>query len=220
VEILERNTDHTKIIKSFKRVAWFYNFWSWLTESRAAKEVINLAGIKGGESILEVACGTGVVFEKIVRRNPGGINVGIDLSPDMLEKARKRLKKATGNFKLNEGDALNIDFEEHTFDIIINNFMVDLMPEETFSKIAREFYRILKPHGVVIISTFSFGTKKINRIWFWIARHFPELLTGCRPVSFQKYLIKSGFSIEKELQISQNTFPSEIIKARKTNLLI
>jgi len=48
------------------------------------------------------------------------------------------------------------------------------------------------------------GSKKIS-----------ELLTGCRPVSFKENLIKAGFRIEKKLEISQNTFPSEIIKARK-----
>ncbi|HKI87537.1 MAG TPA: methyltransferase domain-containing protein, partial [Draconibacterium sp.] len=95
MEILERNLDNTSTIKSFKKVVWFYDFWSWLTESKAAKEVIRCAEIKGGEKILEIACGTGVVFEQIVFKNPDGMNVGIDLSPDMLDKARKRLKKSS-----------------------------------------------------------------------------------------------------------------------------
>jgi len=46
-----------------------------------------LIEFKDGKTILEVACGTGVVFEQIVRRNPNGRNLGIDLSPDMLAKA-------------------------------------------------------------------------------------------------------------------------------------
>jgi len=50
-----------------------------------------------------------------------------------------------------------------------------------------------------------------------LAQRFPDLLTGCRPVSFKKNLIRAGFAIEKDLEISQNTFPSEIIKARKVN---
>ena len=218
MEILVRELDINKTKKSFKRVVWFYNFWSWLTESKAAKVVIGLAGIKDGANILEVACGTGVVFERIVSRNPNGMNIGIDLSTDMLNKAGKRLKKSTGNFKLQEGNVLNLDFKDSTFDIVINNFMVDLMPVETFDKIAQEFHRVLKPHGIVVISTFSFGTKKINRLWLWLAKHFPGLLTGCRPVSFKEYLIKSGFDIEEDLEITQNTFPSEVIKAKKPHI--
>ena len=215
MEILERNLDNTSTIKSFKKVVWFYDFWSWLTESKAAKEVIRCAEIKGGEKILEIACGTGVVFEQIVFKNPDGMNVGIDLSPDMLDKARKRLKKSSGKFELKEGDVLHLDFADNTFDIIINNFMVDLLPVTTFAKIAREFHRVLKPQGIVVLSTFSFGEKKINHFWLWIARRFPQLLTGCRPVSFSEYLINAGFKIEEDVQISQNTFPSEVIKAKK-----
>jgi len=215
MEILERKLDTIKTLRNYKNVVWIYDVWGWVTESKTAKKVIDLAEIKGGEKILEVACGTGVVFDQIVRRNSEGINIGIDISPDMLKKARRRLKNNPGNYELKEGDIMNLDFNDNTFDIVINNFMVDLMPVETFDKIAREFYRVLKPHGTIVISTFSFGKKKINSIWFWIAKHFPILLTGCRPVSFASYLIKSGLTIKEDLQISQNTFPSEVIKATK-----
>lgn len=216
MKILERKSDKTNVKRNFKKVVWFYDIWSWFTESKAAENVINLTEFKDGKTILEVACGTGVVFKQIVRRNPNGRNLGIDLSPDMLAKAKKRLKKIkNGNYELKEGDTLNLNFKDNSFDIVINNFMVDLMPVETFDKIAQEFYRMLKPDGTVIISTFSFGKKKSNRFWFWIAEKFPNLLTGCRPVSFKENLIKAGFRIEKDLEISQNTFPSEIIKARK-----
>jgi len=61
----------------------------------------------------------------------------------MLAKAKKRLKKIkNGNYELKEGDALNLNFPDNSFDIVINNFMVDLMPVETFDKIAQEFYRM------------------------------------------------------------------------------
>lgn len=94
--------------------------------------------------------------------------------------------------------------------------MVDLLPQDTFNKIASEFYRVIKPNGIIVLSSFSFGTKKMHRFWYWIAKKFPTLLTGCRPVSFKKYLINAGFIIEQDVELSQNTFPSEIIKARKT----
>lgn len=215
MEVLERRLDPERTKKSYKSIVWFYNFWSWLTESEAAREVIRLAEIEDGKRILEIACGTGVVFEQIVRNNPSGRNIGIDLSPHMLKKARKRLQGSAGNFELSEGDALNLEFEDHEFDIIVNNFMIDLMPQETFEKIAKEFYRVLKPHGVIVISTFSFGKKRINKFWIWVAKYFPGLLTGCRPVSFKQYLENAGFQIEEDLEISQNTFPSEVIKGKK-----
>ena len=91
------------------------------------------------------------------------------------------------------------------------------MSEETFDQMAAEFYRVLKPDGIVVISTFSFGKKKINRILYWIAKYFPDLLTGCRPVSFKENLIQAGFTIMEEIEISQNTFPSKEEKNKKRN---
>lgn len=216
---LDRIYDKTKIRKDYKKIAWFYDLWSWLTERKAAKHVLEFANLKDREVILEVACGTGTVFKQIVERNLNGKNIGIDLSPEMLDKAKRKLKKLnTSNYELKEGDALNLDFEDNYFDVVINNFMVDLMPVKAFNIIAEEFYRVTKPKGSVIVSTFSLGEKKINKFWLWVAKKYPDLLTGCRPVSFKENLMSAGFEIEKILEISQNTFPSEIIKARKEDV--
>ena len=216
MKVLNRKLDRSKTKKDFKKVAWFYDFWSWLTESKAATYVIEFADIKDNKIVLEVACGTGTVFEMIVQKNPNGKNIGIDLSPEMLEKARRKLQKAKrSNFELKEGDTLHLDFEDNYFDYVINNFMVDLMPEESFDAIASEFYRVLKPNGLAVISSFAFGEKRINKFWYWLAKKAPGLLTGCRPVSFEENLLRAGFSIENKISISQNTFPSEIIKSRK-----
>lgn len=217
MKTLQRKLDRAKTKSDYKKVVWFYDLWSWLTEKEAAKVAIEFANIKDGESILEVACGTGIVFKQILKRNPHGKNIGIDLSPDMLNKAKKRMRKISDiNYELKEGDALNLEFDNDTFDILINNFMVDLMPIDVFDKIGKEFHRVLKPGGILVISTFSFGKKKVNKFWLAVANKFPNFLTGCRPVSFRNNLIHAGFEIEKNIEISQNTFPSEIIKARKS----
>ncbi len=216
MEILPRALDFKHTQENYRKVAWFYDLWSRLTESKAAALMLQLADIHDGEDILEVACGTGVVFEQIVRQNPSGTNIGIDLSPAMLAKARKRLAK-TGrhNYVLQEGNALHLDFSEASFDLVVNNFMIDLMPEDRFDQLAAEFYRVIRPGGRLAITTFGFGKNRINKIWYYTAKYFPDLLTGCRPVSFKDPLIKAGFSIEKSAQISQNTFPAEILLARK-----
>ncbi|MCF6171234.1 MAG: hypothetical protein L3J66_09685 [Bacteroidales bacterium] len=64
-------------------------------------------------------------------------------------------------------------------------------------------------------STMAFGQKCYNKIWHWVAKQFPGLLTGCRPVSISPYIEKVGFTIEKVKQLSQNTFPVEVIRAMK-----
>lgn len=216
MKILERTLDEAKTKKEFKQVLWFYDLWGRLTESKAAEHVLELAAVKNGTCVLDVACGTGDMLVNIVRLNPDGKNIGIDLSPDMLARAEKKLNRANnGNFELHTGSALDLALPDNSFDILINSYMVDLLPIGTFPKVAAEFHRVLKPGGVIVMSTFSFGTKRVHRFWYWIAKYLPGLLTGCRPVSFKNYLTIAGFEIENELEISQNTFPSQIIKARK-----
>ena len=216
MEILKRDFDSDIVKKNFAKVLWIYDIWGWLTESKAAGKVIELCDIKDGCKILEVAVGTGSVFKKLVALNPNGTNIGVDLSPEMLEKSEKTLRNMNyKNFELKQGNALNLDFKDGTFDILVNNFMIDLMPQEEFDKIISEFYRLLKREGIAVISTFSFGYKKVHKIWQKIAERYPLLLTGCRPVSIRENMVKTGFLIENDEMISQNTFPSEIIKGRK-----
>lgn len=220
MEILERQLNNDRTKQNYKRVAWFYNLWSNLTESKAASRVIELANIKDGEEVIELACGTGLLFKEFVKRNPNGKNVGIDLSPAMLSKATSLMKtEDKSNYELIQGDVLNLNIKDESFDKVINNFMIDLMPEDTFDKILSEFFRILKPDGLAVISVFSEGQKKVNKLWSFIAKHFPKLLTDCRPVEIKENLLKAGFTIETEIELSQNTFPSKIYKVYKPKLI-
>jgi len=213
METLQRKLNSEQTKKNFKRVVGFYNLWSWLTESKSAKRVIELADIHNGESIIEIACGTGLVFKEIVKLNPNGNNLGIDLSPDMLSKAKKlMLKSDHQHYELLEGDIFNLQIKNESFDKLINNFMIDLMPKEKFDDILFEFHRILKPNGIAVISVFSQGKSKANKFWAWIAKHFPKLLTNCRPVDISENLNKVGFKVEREIEITQNTFPSKVYK--------
>ncbi|MDE3058812.1 MAG: methyltransferase domain-containing protein [Bacteroidota bacterium] len=214
--ILRQNYAEAKVKDEYSGVAWFYNFWSWLTESKSAKKVIELAHIQSGERILEVAVGTGAVFAEIVRRNTGGVTEGIDVSPSMMAKADERMKKyPKERYRLQIASAYKLPFDSNTFDLLVNNFMIDLLPEKDFPPLLSEYYRVLKPGGRIVISTMSFGTKWYNKFWQWLAKHFPALLTGCRPISIKNYLTQAQFDSIESVLISQNTFPSEVLKAGK-----
>lgn len=216
MKTLERQFDTIQTQKNYRNVAWFYNLWSRLTESEAAEKVIELAEINDGESVIELACGTGLVFKEVLKQNPNGRNLGVDLSLDMLNKAKKLIKKQKNqNYELRQGDVLNLKIKNESYDKLINNFMIDLMPEDKFDEIFSEFYRILKPNGVAVISVFSPGQKRINKFWVWVAKYIPKLLTDCRPVEIRQNLKEVGFTILEEIEISQNTFPSKVYKLKK-----
>ena len=62
-----------------------YDIWGKLAETRARSRAIELANIKDGQKILEVAVGTGLAFYEVVKRNPKGINIGDFIDPDGSE---------------------------------------------------------------------------------------------------------------------------------------
>jgi ubiquinone/menaquinone biosynthesis C-methylase UbiE len=212
---LPRRFSEKKLRASYARVAWFYNTWSRLTESEAAAKVVEWAAVQNGERVLEVAVGTGLVFAEIVRRNPGGQNEGLDLSPAMLARAEKLLGSTAGHSHLQTGNAGDLPFGDGSFDLLVNNFMIDLVPEEDFGKVLTEFYRVLKPGGRAVISTMAFGQKWYNRFWHAVARWLPGLLTGCRPVDIRQPLVAAGFELSKMEAVSQSTFPAEVFLVRK-----
>jgi len=204
----------TDIENAYSKVAWIYDVWSKLTESKALRKALNFASINDGESILEVAVGTGSLFEQIINLNPNGRNEGLDISESMLRKARIRLKNYK-NFNLIHEDAYNLPYENDTFDVLVNNYMFDLLPWEDYVDILQEFKRVLKPNGRLVITTMTDGREWYSKIWNVIARKAPSLLTGYRPVNLELIMKNVGFSVEKTEYITQNTFPSLVIYAVK-----
>jgi ubiquinone/menaquinone biosynthesis C-methylase UbiE len=216
MEILKRKFLPERVKKDYSKVAWIYDAWSLFTESKAATKVLEFAEIDGRERILDVAVGTGVLFKKIVLLNSDGFTEGIDISPSMLKHAEKRLSGSNfSNYKLEEGNAYSLQFEDNYFDLVINNYMLDLLPEEDFTKILDEFYRVLRPGGKVVISSMACGNNWNNKLWYKISKSFPVLMTNCRPIALEKHIMESGFNNIKSFYITQNTFPSEVIMADK-----
>ncbi len=210
----EARLDKGKVPETYRRIAWIYDAWAWLTESRARDRCLELAAIQDGESVLEVAVGTGLAFKRILEANPSGLNEGIDLTDAMLARAQRRVSGAGHtNYRLRVGDAYALDFADDSFDVLVNNYMFDLLPESDFPRVLGEFRRVLCPGGRLAMVNMTAGEHWYNGIWPLIYRINPALLGGCRGVSLVPHLEAAGFNrIEREY-VSQSTFPSEVICA-------
>jgi len=198
----------------YRRIAPAYDLWAWLTESKARNRCLELAAIQNGEDVLEVAVGTGLAFEKILRANPSGRNEGIDLTGAMLIRAaRKAAKSGSSNYRLEIGDAYDLDFPDASIDVLINNYMFDLLPQQDFLTVLKEFKRVLRPGGRLAMVNMTKGQHWYNGIWERIYGINPALLGGCRGVSLLPQIEKCGFQQTRRETMSQLTFPSEIVCA-------
>jgi len=65
----------TEVVATYKRLAPRYDLWAALTESRARRRCLELASVRNGETVLEVAAGTGLLFTELLNLNPEGVGV-------------------------------------------------------------------------------------------------------------------------------------------------
>ena len=210
----EARLDKSKVPDTYRRIASLYDTWARLTESKARERCLAMAAIRDGESVLEVAVGTGLAFERILEANPSGRNEGVDLTDAMLARAQRRVSGAGHtNYRLRVGDAYALDFADDSFDALINNYMFDLLPESDFPRVLGEFQRVLRPGGRLLMVYMTAGEHWYNGIWPLIYRINPALLGGCRGVSLVTHLQGAGFTRIERDYVSQSTFPSEVIYA-------
>lgn len=149
-----------------------------------------------------------------MRANPSGRNEGADLIAGILRRAETRARKlAPGRYRLSMGDAYALEFPGASFDVVLNNYMFDLLPEADFGRVLDEFRRVLRPSGRLVLVNMAQGDGWQHKVWDTIYRVHPSLLGGCRGVALTPSLEHQGHgTIHRDL-VYQCGFPSEIIRA-------
>lgn len=201
-----------QIVKAYSRVAFLYGLWTWLTERRSLAAALAHAKIRDGEAVLEVAVGTGQLFEQVLRQNPSGRNVGIDLTAAMLRRARRKADLVGVPCDLVEGDARSLSFPDASFDLVINNNMLGLVAKDEVPTILSEMQRVLRPGGRIVLVMMMKPTALFGRVVYSVGA---ECLGGWREARLESQLQSAGFEVVGSEVVSQLGIPSEVLEARK-----
>ncbi|MCF6227665.1 MAG: bifunctional demethylmenaquinone methyltransferase/2-methoxy-6-polyprenyl-1,4-benzoquinol methylase UbiE [Planctomycetes bacterium] len=186
------------------------------------RKTVRMAGLKGGECVLDVCCGTGdlALMMAVNKASPSRI-VASDFTPEMLNIASEKASKAGSDLDFCVADALCLPFEDATFDVVSVGYGVRNFQE--IDKGLTELARVFKPGGRLVILECSprkglvgwFANAYINRIVPFIG----NILTRSKSKAYS-YLADSiqVFPNAKDLANKLENAGFEQVSFKKLNL--
>jgi SAM-dependent methyltransferase len=145
--------------------------------------VVDQAGLRGDETVVDVGCGNGAYLAELARRGHSGPVLGVDFSIGMLQAARGRAPEAS----LVAGDAAALPLRENASDVTLAMHMLYHVPEPAAA--VRELRRVTRPGGLVLVGLN--GEDHLRELRDLIAVVFRDL-TGTEPPSRESLRLDDG----------------------------
>ncbi|RKQ37663.1 demethylmenaquinone methyltransferase [Oceanobacillus halophilus] len=175
-EKIYKNYDSMNSIISFQR----HKAWR--------KDVMKRVKVEKGTKALDVCCGTGdwsISLSEAVGDN--GKVVGLDFSQNMLSIAKKKKEELQlENLELIHGNAMELPFEDNSFDYVTIGFGLRNVPD--YMTVLKEMYRVVKPGGkVVCLETSQPTAIGFKQLYFFYFRFIMPLFGRIFAKSYQEY---------------------------------
>ena len=173
-----------------------------------------MASLKEGETVLDLGAGAG--FDCFLAANKVGKKgkvIGVDMTPEMLDKARANAKKGKyTNVEFRLGEIENLPVADNSVDVIISNCVINLAPNK--KRVFEEAFRVLAPNGRLMVSDIVLLKQLPESI-----KNNVEAYAGCISGAelkdkYLELIEKAGFQEVKV--IDEKTYPLEYIISEST----
>lgn len=165
--------DDAHIVAAYARWAPIYDPIFGVITNSAINNTVRVVNALPPGRILEVGVGTGIALPRYRREHR---ITGIDLSPDMLARARKRVAdQKLGNVEaLHEADATKLSFGDRSFDAAVAMFLITVVPDP--EAVLAEMARVVRPGGRIVLAN-HFSAESGPRAAFekWLSRFSASL---------------------------------------------
>ena len=163
--VASRDKKQRYVNRLFETIAGRYDFFtafmSYGMDRGWKRELIRSLDLQGGETTLDIACGTGDITFMTSGRLTTGLAVGLDITRAMLEIAQsKRRDRAAANICFHRGDIMHLPFADGAFDAVTGGYALRNVPDVAGA--LAEILRVLKPGGQ--LRSLDFGHPR-NRLY-------------------------------------------------------
>lgn len=166
---------------------------------------VALASLKEGDVVLDLGSGAGFdAFLAAQRVGKSGRVIGVDMTPEMLKKARANAEKGGyKNVEFRSGEIEELPVEDNSIDVIISNCVINLSPDK--KAVFKEAHRVLKTGGRLMVSDLVLGKDLPKALKDSVEAYVGCLAGAIKKDEYLKLITMAGFQEVKV--VSESSYP-------------
>ena len=166
---------------------------------------VALASLKEGDVVLDLGSGAGFdAFLSAQRVGKTGRVIGVDMTPEMVAKAKENAKKGNyNNVEFRMGEIEKLPVEDNSIDAIISNCVINLSPDK--ETVFKEAYRVLKAGGRLMVSDLVLAKDLPKEIKDSVEAYVGCLAGAIKREEYLRFIVQAGFQDVRV--ISESSYP-------------
>lgn len=187
-------------------------------EDRALDDLMAAANFPNCHHVFEFGCGTGRFAARLLESclPPSASYVGCDISPVMVELAKRRLEAFAprAHVALSDGD-VRFGVPDQSVDRVVSTYVLDLLSEADVRRFFAECHRVLGSGGKVCLASLTRGpggmSRVVSSLWMSAFRLNPALVGGCRPIQVDAFVKPQDWKVLHRKVVTPFGVPSEVL---------